>query len=132
MNVNNIFIPMLILTNYDEYKKILKNSKEKLNKTNNRTEKNNMLIECKNEINIWHKKMIIKSCIILILFILFVFIMRLRFILTYNDYFISLLVIIYIICFILEKYRNKESIMDEIEAYASHIGFIEWDEIRIF
>ena len=132
MNVNNIFIPMLILTNYDEYKKILKNSKEKLNKTNNRTEKNNMLIECKNEINIWHKKMIIKSCIILILFILFVFIMRLRFILTYNDYFISLLVIIYIICFILEKYRNKESIMYEIEAYASHIGFIEWEEIRIF
>lgn len=76
--------------------------------------------------------MIIKSCVILILFVIFVLLMRLHFNLSYNDYLISLLIIVYIICFILEKNRNKESIMGEIEDYVSNIGFIQLNKVKIF
>ena len=48
MNINDIFIPMVILTipmviftNYNEYKTILKNSKDKLKKLDHRKKKIN-------------------------------------------------------------------------------------------
>ena len=38
----------------------------------------------------------------------------------------------YIFCFIIEKYRNKESIMEELQKYASQEGFVSLDQIMIF
>ena len=39
MDVNNIFIPMIILTNYDNYKNILEEYDEKLKNVRNQQEK---------------------------------------------------------------------------------------------
>lgn len=132
MNINDIFIPMVILTNYNEYKTILKNSKDKLKKVRSPKEKNKLLKECETEINRWHKILILKSGIILVLFCAFFIFSLCKLKLNYNDYIISLLIIIYIICFILEKYRNKESIINEILEYASEIKFIDLKDIKIF
>lgn len=38
MDVNNIFIPMIILTNYDNYKKILNEYDERLKNVRNQQE----------------------------------------------------------------------------------------------
>ena len=132
MDINDIFIPMRILTNYDEYKKILKRSKNKLNNVNSINERNNIQNECKNEIKNWHRKLIIKSGAILAIFVIFFIFSIFYFKLNYNDYLISILIICYIISFILEKYRNQDRIIDEINKYASKIHFIQWDDIRIF
>ena len=132
MDVNDIFIPMRILTNYDEYKKILKKSENKLKNVNSLNERNIIQNECKNEIRNWHHKMIIKSVIILIIFVIFFIYSIFHFKLSYYEYLISFLIIGYIISFILEKYRNKDGIIDEINNYASKIHFIEWEDIKIF
>ena len=42
MNINDIFIPMIILTNYNEYKNILKNSKDNLKEVRSPKEKNKL------------------------------------------------------------------------------------------
>lgn len=132
IDVNNIFIPMIILTNYNGYKKIVKDTKNKLDNTISFDEKDQILNECKHEIIKWHNHFVITSFIILFAFIALFILGHFYLKLSYNDYLISFLILIYIICFILEKYRNTDSIMDEIEEYAKEIGFFDLEQIKIF
>lgn len=132
MDVNNIFIPMIILTNYGNYKKILKEYDEILKNVRNRQEKTEIINQYRKELEIWHRNVMIVSWVILILSCTLLFIANIFFKLTYNDWLISTLILVYIICFIIEKYRNKESIMEEIQKYASKKGFVSLDQIMIF
>lgn len=132
MDVNNIFIPMIILTNYDNYKKILKEYDERLKNVRNQQEKNEIINQYRKELEIWHRNVMVVSFVILILSCILLFLANIFFKLTYNDWLISTLILVYIFCFIIEKYRNKESIMEEIQKYASEKGFVSLDQIMIF
>lgn len=132
MDVNNIFIPMIILTNYDNYKKILKEYDERLKNVRNQQEKNEIINQYRKELEIWHRNVMVVSFVILILSCILLFLANIFFKLTYNDWLISTLILMYIFCFIIEKYRNKESIMEEIQKYASEKGFVYLDQIMIF
>ena len=50
---------------------------------------------------------------------------------NYNEIFSSIIILIYILCFSLDKYQNKENLIYEIENYASDILFITMDDIII-
>lgn len=132
MDVNNIFIPMIILTNYDNYKNILEEYDEKLKNVRNQQEKNEIMNQYKKELENWHRNVICRSLIILVISCILLFLANIFFKPTFNNFLVSICIIIYIICFILEKYRNKESIMKEIQNYASKKGFIYYDNIMIF
>ena len=132
MDVNNIFIPMIILTNYDKYKKILKEYDKILQNVRNQQEKTEIINQYRKELEIWHRNVMVVSLVILILSCILLFLANIFFKLTYNDWVISVLILVYILCFIIEKYRNKESIMEEIQKYASQKGFVSLDQIMIF
>lgn len=123
---------MIILTNYDNYKKILKEYDERLKNVRNQQEKNEIINQYRKELEIWHRNVMVVSFVILILSCILLFLANIFFKLTYNDWLISTLILVYIFCFIIEKYRNKESIMEEIQKYASEKGFVSLDQIMIF
>ena len=130
MSINDVFLPMLILTNYDnEYEKLMNKLKSDLRNSKSKMDKNNILNECKKEISHWCFKLMIKCFIIfigcLVVLLLFHFLLNINRIL---DFF---LILFYISCFALDKYHEKENMVKEIESYASEIIFITADDIYV-
>ena len=131
VDIKNIFIPMTILTDFYSYEKILKKSKNKLNEVRSIEEKNTVLNECKKEINNWNNKVLIKSCMILALFLIATIICILYLKLNFTEYLIIFSILLYLFCFILDAYRKKELIIDKLQKNASNIGFVSFDDILI-
>lgn len=127
---DDIFTPMLILTNYDNgYKKLVNELKNDLRKSKSSREKEIILKECKSKIKKWHVRLMIKCSIIFIISLIILTVIHFYF--NYNEIFSSIIILIYILCFSLDKYQNKENLIDEIENYASDILFVTMDDIII-
>ena len=126
----DIYYPMLVFTNYNnDYKKLLKILKNDLKESHSAHERDKILIECKKEIDKWHRNLMIK-CIGIFLFTLIILI-YIKFWSNITVLFGSVFILTYILCFSLDKFQNKENIIDEIEEYASNIRFITKDDIYV-
>ena len=127
---DDIYYPMLVFTNYNNnYKKLINKLKTDLKESQSAHEKNKILIKCKKEIGKWHRNLMIK-CMGIFLFTLIILIC-IKFWSNITVLFGSVLILTYIICFSLDKFQNKENIMNEIEEYASNIRFITKDDIYV-
>ena len=127
---DDIYYPMLVFTNYNnEHEKLLKKLKNDLKKSQSTHERDKILIKCKEEIDKWHRNLIIKC--ILIFFVTLFILICIKFWLNSTVLFGSVLILIYIVCFSLDKFQNKYNIKNEIEKYASDIRFITKEDIYI-
>lgn len=130
MNINDIYIPMAILTNYYQGEKILKKSKNQIIDARTKKEINNILKECKKEINGWYKKLLIRSTIILCIYLIFI-VFCINSLNSFTEYILAIIIFIYIFSFIVDKHRKKDELIKKVEEYASDAQFVGATDIIV-
>ena len=78
MNIDDIFRPMNIITNYESYKKILKKYKKEIMDSASLEDNEKILNQCKKELDSFYSKIMWKSVGILIVYLLFVLIINFK------------------------------------------------------
>lgn len=130
MNIDDIFRPMNIITNYESYKKILKKYKKEITDSASLEDNEKILNQCKKELDSFYSKIMWKSVGILIVYLLFVLITCYFTYLEFN--WIMIAIGAYILLFIIEKYYTKYNVYNELLEYVSNIGFVDINQIEMW
>lgn len=130
MNIDDIFIPMNIITNYESYKKILKKYKKEMMVSISLEDNDRILNEYKKELDSFYSKIILKSVMILILYTIVVLVFCCYFQLEFNW---SMVIIWgYILLFPIEKHHTKDNVYNELVDYVSNIDFVDINQIEVW
>ena len=130
MNIDDIFIPMNIITNYESYKKILKKYKKEMMVSISLEDNDRILNEYKKEVDSFYSKIILKSVMILILYTIVVLVFCCYFQLEFNW---SMVIIWgYILLFLIEKHHTKDNVYNELVDYVSNIDFVDINQIEVW
>lgn len=130
MNIDDIFIPMNIITNYESYKKILKKYKKEMMVSISLEDNDRILNEYKKELDSFYSKIILKSVMILILYTIVVLVFCCYFQLEFNW---SMVIIWgYILLFLIEKHHTKDNVYNELVDYVSNIDFVDINQIEVW
>ena len=130
MNIDDIFIPKNIITNYESYKKILKKYKKEMMVSISLEDNDRILNEYKKELDSFYSKIILKSVMILILYTIVVLVFCCYFQLEFNW---SMVIIWgYILLFLIEKHHTKDNVYNELVDYVSNIDFVDINQIEVW
>lgn len=130
MNIDDIFIPMNIITNYESYKKILKKYKKEMMVSISLEDNDRILNEYKKELDSFYSKIILKSVMILILYTIVVLVFCCYFQLEFNW---SMVIIwSYILLFLIKKHHTKDNVYNELVDYVSNIDFVDINQIEVW
>ena len=137
MELNSIFKIIDIFVCFNEYKKIIKESKENVKIAKSENEVNAIVTKFKNDIDDWYNQVLIRSIIIFVILIFCIFLI------FHNNLPISIITVILIpifvsifsiIAYVIDRYQNKDLIKnelyEEIENSAKKYG-ISYEKIYV-
>lgn len=130
MNIDDVFIPLSIITNYESHKKILEKYKKEIKDSASLEDNDGILNECKKELDDFYSKVMWKSAIILVLYISSVSSICYFFHLEFN--WIMIIIGVYISLFIIEKYHAKDNVYNEFLDYVSNVSFVDINQIEMW